>query len=1493
MIKSAQKGLILALIVSVLLPNFLFVNPVQAQEVVVDESILGKVKKPFDSAQDLPAEEVPVDYEIIDDEQDVDLPEIVEEPQGEPEVVVEEPVIAPKKIEKTPKFSNLNYRSVMEEMNNVRGNSGDGNAKKQISEKLEQFIEEEEARLKELGVSDRKMGKYLDFLQGNKDFADNKKDGFLDNVGKFLGKIGDGVKSIFVDEDSNLIIDKNGEEIRIDFVNKPSSFEFNNERILINNISEPVIDYVPEKGLTDKLMDTVKIRQVDASYSYEQLPVLADLEQDELDVVFSSDIEALADELNYNPVNIYNYVRDNIEYEAYYGVKKGAQGCLVERVCNDYDANSLFISLLRASNIPARYHKGVAVLGVEQLQNMLGVDSTRSVYANLFLNKVPVFTISGNDIGEDFETADFSNETHLGVEWVFTEVFYDYDYRGGNIDNFSIVEDFETDLELQDYLLGSTAKQWIPLDVMVKDYEIVQNEILADTASFDSMNFWTNYLQTYNALAPIDKFLADMGTQTGKDPMENLSGKSIGSNEVDILPYRLPYLFGEGEDEHGNVISKENWSVLPEALHHKVELTLMDKDSSTTVLAKEFNALEMNNVAIEIVYEGATQTDKDIIDSYGGIAYTPSALVDIVPVLITDTGYYEVGGTIEIGDSLILGFEVTVGSLDIDSNEKFSTAGNDEGIFMTFSQIQEDIVLDDETDEKRESKVLLSGNSAIARAYLDKIIKNGNTLADSLDYSYNYSFARAVVTQNRVLNEVDGIPTTFEFSGLSIDATSYINDWSNRGDYDNHRQDFRLLWGLDSSYYEGQIFDDLAGLEGIATVQGLQYASNESGYTVYTIDSSNESVIDTLNLSDNTKANMHSDVAEGNTIVTPDKYVEKGTWRGILYISLDPKWTGTYAIGEQVANGGWTIEDLERYVYESVEEQQREYYKKDIGDSVIIFEDGKEKSLKCRISETDLLFITLDPGYSEAFGPPCAMEIGLVNGYEESNRSYMLTTKAVMFSVVNGNEPVFPYWISHEEIRQILERDKLSDPFLVPQSTIKLFDNGFHFDVNAGTFAQKGGYNFAQRTKMEVFYEPTDQRGNGNVVWGKMYEKIRDNRWIQYYLGYPTSNKQETGKSISGTDGKYQNFINGQLYLDDGWFKDKVFYVYGAIAQEFNSQEYCRNNGQWCGTGGTLGFPTNDPEFSQDTVTQKFEGKKFIHIFSNNSISVVAHDKEGRRKLIKIYVNSLADKTDKGELSEIEAFAKMSDYIAIIVDNDTDYMKDLSLMITEAEKINLIYLLKSIIFDANDPYFGKFSDTGFKFEYNDSHYCQNSNAKGVSNQIYHSMGGFNVAFFSIDMTRVELGNMMHELIQKARLTPSPLGTGGSSLEDFNLTTKMGYLGLDLRLGVVNRYGIGDRLLSDFGLPTAQLEGARRSSVQKEDEYNIRIKFRKCENLLFGDPQIFTKWKYDQDMIFENGAWTQYYQKFGDDLNVKVIVDPDTGNIEILNGEYRGVYNVSN
>src|SRR6266545_4635832 len=91
-----------------------------------------------------------------------------------------------------------------------------------------------------------------------------------------------------------------------------------------------------------------------------------------IDVQLTPEIRAKAQELEYKPVKIYEWVRNNVEFVPTWGSIQGAQMTLLTKQGNAIDSASLLIALLRASGIHARYVTGTIELPIEKIMNWAG-----------------------------------------------------------------------------------------------------------------------------------------------------------------------------------------------------------------------------------------------------------------------------------------------------------------------------------------------------------------------------------------------------------------------------------------------------------------------------------------------------------------------------------------------------------------------------------------------------------------------------------------------------------------------------------------------------------------------------------------------------------------------------------------------------------------------------------------------------------------------------------------------------------------------------------------------------------------------------------------------------------------------------------------------------------------------------------------------------------------------------------------------------------------
>ncbi len=88
------------------------------------------------------------------------------------------------------------------------------------------------------------------------------------------------------------------------------------------------------------------------------------------------EIEALAAGLRNDPLKIFEFVHNYIDYECYYGSKKGAHLTLLEGSGNDMDQAALLVALLRAAGQEASYGHGPCEFLFSEIKDWWGLSSS-------------------------------------------------------------------------------------------------------------------------------------------------------------------------------------------------------------------------------------------------------------------------------------------------------------------------------------------------------------------------------------------------------------------------------------------------------------------------------------------------------------------------------------------------------------------------------------------------------------------------------------------------------------------------------------------------------------------------------------------------------------------------------------------------------------------------------------------------------------------------------------------------------------------------------------------------------------------------------------------------------------------------------------------------------------------------------------------------------------------------------------------------------------
>jgi RHS repeat-associated protein len=114
---------------------------------------------------------------------------------------------------------------------------------------------------------------------------------------------------------------------------------------------------------------------------------------------------------------IYDYVRNNVEVEWAYGLRKGAMGALIDRSGTPFDQAHLMVELLRESGYSASYRVGTIQLSGTQFSAWTGLQSATAACQLLSSGGIPAIINSSTSATCAYGTANVSTIT-VGHVWV-------------------------------------------------------------------------------------------------------------------------------------------------------------------------------------------------------------------------------------------------------------------------------------------------------------------------------------------------------------------------------------------------------------------------------------------------------------------------------------------------------------------------------------------------------------------------------------------------------------------------------------------------------------------------------------------------------------------------------------------------------------------------------------------------------------------------------------------------------------------------------------------------------------------------------------------------------------------------------------------------------------------------------------------------------------------------------------------------------------------
>jgi hypothetical protein len=390
---------------------------------------------------------------------------------------------------------------------------------------------------------------------------------------------------------------------------------------------------------------------------YQKLAALGDFKFDNLvgasdpaylaestEVKLSDEIKAQAQKLEYDPLKIYQWVLNNIEWLPSWGAIQASDLTLSSKNGNSMDIASLLIALLRASKIPARYVHGTIDVDVNKFRNWAGgFESVKAAIEYASSGGIPITAIvRGGEI------------TLVRMEHVWVEVAIDYNPSRGS--------------------RNRDADSWVPMDPSFKQYEVLEALDVVNVANIDSQEVTQNYVNSgsvneeENWLSGLDstilqnaKVVAQAAIQDYISSNSNLAtsdvfgGKKTIVKQYPVLSASLP---------NHIVVKGVSYASIPSVLQAKLTISLAKENLSGVENSASFSLPEVNNQKTTLTFKPATIEDKQILKSLlpdtniTDISQLPNSISSYMIYIIPEI---KVNGVVKLkGDPIRLGDEINL-----------------------------------------------------------------------------------------------------------------------------------------------------------------------------------------------------------------------------------------------------------------------------------------------------------------------------------------------------------------------------------------------------------------------------------------------------------------------------------------------------------------------------------------------------------------------------------------------------------------------------------------------------------------------------------------------------------------------------------------------------------------------------------------------------------------------------------------------------------------
>lgn len=688
-----------------------------------------------------------------------------------------------------------------------------------------------------------------------------------------------------------------------------NAFETDQYQDVLSELPYQVVDGEAEEEEVTGVMDESDYA-ADDNNSEEN----ADLEQTS-ETVLSEVNQEKTKELK-TALDVYNYVRNNITYEPYYGSRKGADGTLSEKSGNDMNQASLLIALLRERGISSHYVRGQARLTVEQAMEWTASDDIDAALDILASLGVP--TVALTNAGK---------VAAVQVEHIWVEAYVPYsDYRGsGSNIGEEVWVPLDPNFKECKYYEGADVSEITGVNNQADSLEYEDGYVRFDTEAVSRVDV-NNVLDVFDSSETVlENYLKENGFED-KDLIETFGGKKIVQQEEIYLPLSLPYQVSEVLEEFSAISEAESEAV---TIAVRGNSTTGYTISGSNKIQEKRKASDLYGKRIILAWAPATEQDASVIAEYGDIFHVPAYLVNMVPQLLVDgevvaagtecgLGYkQEISITVSAptGEEEVITNQVTVGGMYCIALDYGTTSADElSAIHTDIEELKATVNEDNIYSESAMGEIL----NAVAKSYFAQLDLYNAILAGQNHVTQTRGLSVGMTGYSVAVQYMFQIPSEVTEGNIYIDIDHDVKSVVSNDAHEelDNEKAFMLQSGYFASAMEHRVLEQMTGVESVSTIKALQVA-NEKGISICTISKENyASMINTLSVSQAVKDDIYTAVSNNKLVIIPQEEVQIYDWSGSGYIVLDTEtFAAGYMISGGLAGGSMTVSQvLDEYV---------------------------------------------------------------------------------------------------------------------------------------------------------------------------------------------------------------------------------------------------------------------------------------------------------------------------------------------------------------------------------------------------------------------------------------------------------------------------------------------------------------------------------------------------------------------------------------------------